>query len=105
MFALQFDEILKVCRRFLIRAPLNVSAQYCNELSMTIELNTTIAQAEVLFLSFAQLAADIDRRQAEEQSTPSTVRRRGVDASGLNPGDTMPRLSDNLRELLNNGPP
>lgn len=33
---------------------------------MTIELDSTLAQAEVLFLSFAQLVADIERRRAEE---------------------------------------
>jgi TBC1 domain family member 15 len=74
---------------------------------MTIELNTTIAQAEVLFLSFAQLVADVDRRKAEELSIPKTsaIRRRGTGASG-NPEHTnlsIPKLSDNLKELLNNG--
>jgi len=82
--------------------------KYCNELSMTIELDTTIAQAEVLFLSFAQLVADVDRRRAEELVTPQTsaIRRRGASASGGNLDQTnpnMPRLSDNLKELLNNG--
>ncbi|KAG6333962.1 hypothetical protein ID866_5130 [Astraeus odoratus] len=51
-YLVEFDEILK----------------YCNELSMTIELDSTLAQAEVLFLSYAQLVADIDRRWAEGQS-------------------------------------
>ena len=45
---------------------------------MTIELDTTLAQAEVLFLSFAQLVADMDRRRAEAASSVSgDVRRRG----------------------------
>jgi hypothetical protein len=75
---------------------------------MTIELNTTIAQAEVLFLSFAQLVADVDRRKAEELVIPksSAIRRRGTGASSANAEHTnlsMPRLSDNLKELLNNG--
>lgn len=52
----QFDEILK----------------YCNELSNTIDLDSTLAQAEVLFLSFAQLLADVDRRQAEDESGRQT---------------------------------
>lgn len=30
------------------------AVQYCNDLSMTIELDSTLAQAEVLFLSFQQ---------------------------------------------------
>lgn len=91
-YLVEFDEILK----------------YCNELSMTIELNTTIAQAEVLFLSFAQLVADVDRRKAEELviPNPSAIRRRGAGVSDGNPEHSnlsMPRLSDNLKELLNNG--
>lgn len=62
-YLVEFDEILK----------------YCNELSMTIELDTTLAQAEVLFLSFAQLIADIDRRKAEEvSSSSSNLRRRAL---------------------------
>jgi len=36
---------------------------------MTIELETTLAQAEVLFLSFAQLVADTDKRKAEAMSS------------------------------------
>jgi len=79
---------------------------------MTIELDTTLAQAEVLFLSFAQLVADIDRRQAEEAgpSPANNVRRRGTlnaqekakdadkTAGGL--ANNMPIVSENLRELL-----
>ncbi|KAH8107121.1 RabGAP/TBC [Cristinia sonorae] len=65
-YLVEFDEILK----------------YCNELSMTIELDTTLAQAEVLFLSFAQLVADIDRRRAEEGVESSNdVRKRNVSSS------------------------
>ena len=48
---------------------------------MTIELDTTLAQAEVLFLSFQQLVCDIDRRRAENADGRTTVttelRRRG----------------------------
>ncbi|PBK78088.1 RabGAP/TBC [Armillaria solidipes] len=83
-YLVEFDEILK----------------YCNELSMTIELDTTLAQAEVLFLSFAQLMADIDRRQAEEAySSPNQtgLRNRGSNEMQL------PELSSNLRELLQAG--
>lgn len=76
---------------------------------MTIELDTTLAQAEVLFLSFAQLVADIDRRRAEELPTPSTsgIRRRGSAGSGGDTSNTtnlnMPVLSENLRGLLDSG--
>ncbi|KAG5727673.1 GTPase-activating protein gyp7 [Termitomyces sp. T112] len=90
-YLVEFDEILK----------------YCNELSMTIELDTTLAQAEVLFLSFAQLVADIDRRKAEELPTPSTngVRHRNSQMKSDNSVTTinMPTLSENLRELLHTG--
>lgn len=69
---------------------------------MTIELDTTLAQAEVLFLSFAQLVADIDRRQAETISPSANgMRRRKLNAK-TNDLTTinLPLLSDNLRELL-----
>jgi TBC1 domain family member 15 len=77
---------------------------------MTIELDSTLAQAEVLFLSFAQLVADIDRRRFEEASGTSNVvglRRRGAAANGnaveAEVKINMPALSDNLRELLQAG--
>ncbi|KAF8136624.1 rab-GTPase-TBC domain-containing protein [Boletus edulis] len=60
-YLVEFDEILK----------------YCNELSMTIEVDSTLAQAEVLFLSYAQLVADIDRRRAEGSSQFSPCERWG----------------------------
>ncbi|KAJ6630706.1 rab-GTPase-TBC domain-containing protein [Mycena sp. CBHHK59/15] len=88
-YLVEFDEILK----------------YCNELSMTIELDTTLAQAEVLFLSFAQLVADIDRRRADELG-PSTngLRRRGTQGgTGRETTISMPVLSENLRDLLKAG--
>ena len=70
---------------------------------MTIELDTTLAQAEVLFLSFAQLIADIDRRRAEESSgEESRLRRRGGSVPGVSK-TSMPVLSDNLRDLLKAG--
>ncbi|KAL4077167.1 rab-GTPase-TBC domain-containing protein [Scleroderma yunnanense] len=94
-YLLEFDEILK----------------YCNELSMTIELDSTLAQAEVLFLSYAQLVADIDRRRAESQSQSSlsvTLHRRSSSTPTPNGDATrskvvLPILSENLRELLRAG--
>lgn len=75
---------------------------------MTIELDTTLAQAEVLFLSFAQLVADIDRRKAEEASSESNGLRHRATSSTVN--DPMKhtnlgmlKLSDELRELLISG--
>lgn len=74
---------------------------------MTIELDTTLAQAEVLFLSFAQLVADIDRRRAEELPTPSTSglhhRSAGTGGDTSNSNLNMPVLSENLRTLLDSG--
>jgi hypothetical protein len=66
---------------------------------MTIELDTTLAQAEVLFLSFAQLIADVERRRAEEMigNSDSALRRRG---SGKKVKMNVPEISDNLRDLL-----
>lgn len=77
---------------------------------MTIELDSTLAQAEVLFLSFAQTVADMDRRQAEENFTSAgTARRRIITNStgGTEAGNNERRvatkrdsLSDDLRSLL-----
>jgi TBC1 domain family member 15 len=87
---------------------------------MTIELDTTLAQAEVLFLSFAQLVADIDRRNAEVASAPKNSSATGSGnairnrATGASSGDTgssagsganlssIP-LSNELRDLLKAG--
>ncbi|KAI0034542.1 rab-GTPase-TBC domain-containing protein [Vararia minispora EC-137] len=100
-YLVEFDEILK----------------YCNELSMTIELDSTLAQAEVLFLSFRQLVEDMDRRRAEAAggSERQKLRRRttgvgsDVEASssaGAGIGSaveaSIPELSPELRELLEN---
>ncbi|KAI9446242.1 RabGAP/TBC [Lactarius indigo] len=87
-YLVEFDEILK----------------YCNELSMTIELDTTLAQAEVLFLSFQQLVADMDRRRIEQSAGTSATdglrhRKPGGEA-GLTPQVAYPELSEELRELL-----
>lgn len=101
-YLIEFDEILK----------------YCNDLSMTIELDSTLAQAEVLFLSFQQIVSDIDRRQAEQQGSTSSAegmrrRREGsrpaspaITAAGASEEDKtkavlgMSLISENLREIL-----
>ncbi|KAF5391468.1 hypothetical protein D9757_002033 [Collybiopsis confluens] len=87
-YLVEFDEILK----------------YCNELSMTIELDSTLAQAEVLFLTFAQLVADIDRRQAEERTAnkQGLRNRSGEPSTELSSASTtrLPVLSTYLRDLL-----
>ena len=77
---------------------------------MTIELESTLAQAEVLFLSFSQLIADIDRREAEEASSRSnsTVRQRGTNSVNGKSAETQsktrkPIVSEELRELLKSG--
>jgi hypothetical protein len=67
---------------------------------MTIELDTTLAQAEVLFLSFQQLVADMDRRRVEQQSsTPNGLRHRKGSTASV-PQVAYPELSEELRELL-----
>jgi TBC1 domain family member 15 len=64
---------------------------------MTIELDTTLAQAEVLFLSFAQIVADIDRRKAEKASSSANVlRRRSTPATDL----SVLELCENVRNIL-----
>ncbi|KAI0362171.1 RabGAP/TBC [Trametes cingulata] len=91
-YLVEFDEILK----------------YCNELSMSIELDSTLAQAEVLFLSFSQLVADIDRREAETAPSANNLRRRRNDSvSAPSPSTPAPIkravISEELRELLKAG--
>jgi hypothetical protein len=87
-YLVEFDEILK----------------YCNELSMTIELDTTLAQAEVLFLSFQQLVADMNRRRVEQNVNASATdglrHRRAGGEAGSTPQVAYPELGDELRELL-----
>ena len=80
---------------------------------MTIELDTTLAQAEVLFLSFSQLVADIDRRRAEGEPIrfpTGSLRNRKQGQGGQDsdppqgsssfPVAVLPTLSEELRELL-----
>ena len=80
---------------------------------MTIELDTTLAQAEVLFLSFSQLVADIDRRRAEGEPIQLPAgglrnRKEGREGQGSDsprgsssfPAAVLPTLSEELRELL-----
>ncbi|KAF9264831.1 RabGAP/TBC [Marasmius fiardii PR-910] len=87
-YLVEFDEMLK----------------YCNDLSMTIELDSTLVQAEVLFLSFAQTIADFDRREAEMMiRTSNGLRQRGAGSSSGTNGPTSSAISDHLRELLETG--
>lgn len=79
---------------------------------MTIELDSTLAQAEVLFLSFAQLVEDMDRRRAES-SNPGAgdggLLRRRKPVPGSSQGEPIveavgiPDLSEELRALLKSG--
>lgn len=65
---------------------------------MTIELDSTLAQAEVLFLSFSQLVADIDRRAGETRGSGLRRRIPGNSSEMANVG--IPALSEDLRDLL-----
>lgn len=69
---------------------------------MTIELDTTLAQAEVLFLSFQQLVADMGRRRIEQQSSSAVGLRHRKGSTALVPQVAYPELSEELRELLAN---
>ena len=99
-----------VCVNNCTDMPASFYFQYCNELSMTIDLDSTLAQAEVLFLSFKQLVADMDHRRAEESSSAGGLRRRNVANDQAKPNASsqtepkkasVPQLSEELRELLN----
>ena len=67
---------------------------------MTIELDTTLAQAEVLFLSFQQLVADMDRCRIEQQSSATGGLRHRKGSTALVSQVASPELSEELRELL-----
>lgn len=75
---------------------------------MTIELDSTLAQAEVLFLSFSQVVADIDRRKTEQGSSRlnatgnNNLRNRAFTKSmkTVTPNFSAVQISDELRELL-----
>jgi len=73
---------------------------------MTIELDTTLSQAEVLYLSFSQIVADIDRRKAEQENplSSNSLRNRSSTASAKLAATNLSalQLSDDLRELLSN---
>ncbi len=101
-YLVEFDEILKVRIFMSVVCQAQLGLQYCNELSMTIELDTTLAQAEVLFLSFQQLVADMDRRRIEQSVSAADGlrhRRSGGEARST-PQVAYPELSEELRELL-----
>ena len=101
-YLVEFDEILKV--RVLTLCSQHEAdlrdGQYCNELSMTIELDTTLAQAEVLFLSFQQLVADMDRRRIEQNASATEGLRHRKAGTTSTPEVSFPELSEELRELL-----
>ena len=72
---------------------------------MTIELDSTLAQAEVLFLSFAQLISDLDQRRVEAEHQSQELRRRKGKSEGGDDKDgeeESPKVvvSEYLRELL-----
>ena len=70
---------------------------------MTIELDSTLAQAEVLFLSFAQLVSDLDQRKVEAEHQSQELRRRKPLEEKESIGQeqvVLPVVSTYLRDLL-----
>jgi hypothetical protein len=84
----EFDEVLK----------------YANDLSGTIDLDTTLAQAEVLFLSFRGLIEDVDHDTAADAAGDQGLRRRrGSSASHKSMLDDKAKskvVAPALRDLL-----
>ncbi|WWC92508.1 uncharacterized protein L201_007467 [Kwoniella dendrophila CBS 6074] len=81
----EFDEVLK----------------YANDLSGTIDLDTTLAQAEVLFLSFRTLVQDLDKENAlNEEPDTSGLRHRKV-ASDIS-GTSTPNKKGKQAEQIDN---
>lgn len=75
--------------------------KYCNDLSMAIDLDSTLSQAEVLFLSFSQLVQDMDKKLQASPDDVVNLRNR-KQAAGSSEGRLPMIISENLRELLNN---
>lgn len=75
---------------------------------MTIELDSTLAQAEVLFLSFQQLVADIERRKADKgpKAGGDLRQRKNTQPSGPNDNSAAQaklntvEICDDLKDLL-----
>lgn len=74
---------------------------------MTIELDSSLAQAEVLFLSFSQIVADIDRRKNEQENPRLTTagshlrnRASAKSTKRITPNFAAVQISEELRELL-----
>jgi len=84
----EFDEVLK----------------YANDLSGTIDLDTTLAQAEVLFLSYKGLIEDADHDTAADAAGDQGLRRRRGSASShksIIEERTKPKVvAPALRDLL-----
>lgn len=64
---------------------------------MSIDLDSTLCQAEVLFLSFSLLVQDIDRRM-QGSTNDVTILRNRKQATSIS--ESLPVISENLRELL-----
>ncbi|WVF67871.1 hypothetical protein IAT40_002632 [Kwoniella sp. CBS 6097] len=87
----EFDEVLK----------------YANDLSGTIDLDTTLAQAEVLFLSFRSLVEEIDKENAQAGSSSNDPnseglrhRRTASEGAAKEEKKTKEIVSEDLRDLL-----
>lgn len=97
----EFDEVLK----------------YANDLTGTIDLDTTLAQAEVLFLSFRALVEDLDKENSDLVSDPligsthdglrhrtttttTTAAEGDEDGGGRKERKERKMISEELRELL-----
>ncbi|KAK8850697.1 hypothetical protein IAR55_004617 [Kwoniella newhampshirensis] len=86
----EFDEVLK----------------YANDLSGTIDLDTTLAQGEVLFLSFRSLVEDLDRESTADTDQEGLRRRKGsaIEESPKEGAEGKKKerkvISSDLRDLL-----
>ncbi|AAW46850.2 Rab GTPase activator, putative [Cryptococcus deneoformans JEC21] len=92
----EFDEVLK----------------YANDLSGTIDLDTTLAQAEVLFLSYRALVEDLDKENNEMVGSDDGLRRRttttttidlAADGQGKGKDKVPAKSEDGLDEGLGEG--
>lgn len=90
----EFDEVLKYAN------DLSGTVRFCSTMATVflltndqIDLDTTLAQAEVLFLSFRNMVEDLDRDNAAEAEEGGAI-------EGLRKRRGSGTLPDDLRDLL-----
>lgn len=112
-YLVEFDECLKYCNQLtgtvsLARASKTTTTKLTilRALGCQIDLESTLAQAEVLFLSFRSMVEEVDRNelvragQAGLLEQDNTLRKRRGSVSTIGSEPKRDLVSDDLRDLL-----